>query len=163
MADVLVGPTSAGLAPERVVARDLARRGLWVAPLFVVVGAVFWRGDGALSAAFALVLVLGNFLIAAQLSTWAARVSLVALMSAVLIGYLVRLALIAGATFAVRGAGWFEPVPWGFTLIIAHLGLLAWEAKHVSASLAFPALKPKPPSRSGTGRRPLTVRSSKGS
>ena len=116
-----------------------------------------------MSAAFALLLVLGNFLLAAQLSTWAARISLVMLMSTVLVGYILRLALIAVATFAVRGAGWFEPVPWGFTLIIAHLGLLAWEAKHVSASLAFPALKPKPARRAGDGRSPLTVRSGKGS
>ena len=162
MADVVMGSTAAELAPERIVARDLARRGLWLAPLFVVVSAVFWGADGALSAGFALVLVLGNFLLAARLSTWAARISLVMLMSTVLIGYIIRLALIAAATFAVRGAGWFEPVPWGFTLIVAHLGLLAWEAKHVSASLAFPALKPKPARRPGNGRSPLTVRSGKG-
>jgi hypothetical protein len=159
MAEVVMG---ADLAPERVVARDLARRGIWAAPLFVIFGAVFWGTDGALSAAFALVLVLGNFLLAASLSTWAARISLAMLMSVVLIGYIVRLALIAAATFAVRGAGWFEPVPWGLTLIVAHLGLLAWEAKHVSASLAFPALKPKPARRAGNGRGPLTVRSGKG-
>ena len=162
MADLVVGSAAAELAPERLVARDLARRGLWSAPLFIIFGAVFWGVDGALSAAFALLLVLGNFVLAARLSTWAARISLVVLMSAVLIGYLLRLAIIAGATFAVRGADWFEPVPWGLTLIVAHLGLLAWEAKHVSASLAFPALKPKPVGRTGTGRRPLAVRSSKG-
>jgi hypothetical protein len=162
MADVVMGSAAVELAPEKVVARDLARRGIWLAPLFVIAGAIFWGVDGALSAAFALALVLGNFLLAARVSTWAARISLVVLMSAVLIGYIVRLALIALATFAVRGADWFEPVPWGLTLIVAHLGLLAWEAKHVSASLAFPALRPKPARRNGSGRAALTVRSGKG-
>jgi hypothetical protein len=162
MADVVMGSAAVELAPEKVVARDLARRGIWLAPLFVIAGAIFWGVDGALSAAFALALVLGNFLLAARVSTWAARISLVVLMSAVLIGYIVRLALIALATFAVKGAGWFEPVPWGLTLIVAHLGLLAWEAKHVSASLSFPALKPKPVRRNASGRAALPVRSGKG-
>jgi hypothetical protein len=43
----------------------------------------------------------------------------------------------------VRDAGWVELVPLGLTLIVTHLGLLAWEARSVSASLAFPALKPR--------------------
>ena len=35
----------------------------------------------------------------------------------------------------------------GVTLIVTHLGLLIWETRHVSASLAYPGLKP-------TGGRP---------
>jgi hypothetical protein len=34
-------------------------------------------------------------------------------------------------------------VPLGITIIVTHLGLLFWEMKFVSASLAFPGLKPK--------------------
>ena len=68
----------------------------------------------------------------------------------------------AAATFAVRNASWFSPVPWGFTLIIAHLGLLAWEATQVSATLAFPALKPKPARPARSGRGPLSFRPGKG-
>lgn len=36
-------------------------------------------------------------------------------------------------------------VPFGVTIVVAHLGLLFWETKYISASLAFPALKPKQP------------------
>ena len=32
--------------------------------------------------------------------------------------------------------------PLGLTLIVTHLGLLIWETRHVSASLAYPGLKP---------------------
>jgi hypothetical protein len=61
----------------------------------------------------------------------------------------VRLALIAGATLAVAGRAWFEAIPFGVTLIAAHLVLLLWETRYVSASLAFPALKPRPVRASG--------------
>ena len=47
-------------APEAQVARDLVRRMLWLAPAFVVFGAIGWGLDGALSAAFALGLVAGS-------------------------------------------------------------------------------------------------------
>jgi hypothetical protein len=64
-------------------------------------------------------------------------------MAAALFGYLLRLGLLFGAVVLVRDAGWVELVPLGLTLIVTHLGLLAWEARSVSASLAFPALKPR--------------------
>ena len=38
-------------------------------------------------------------------------------------------------------------MPLGITIIVTHLGLLFWEMKYISASLAFPALKPKPASK----------------
>ena len=34
----------------------------------------------------------------------------------------------------------------GLTIIVTHLGLLFWELRYVSASLAFPGLKPSPAS-----------------
>ena len=37
---------------------------------------------------------------------------------------------------------WVEELPLGLALVAGHLGLLLWEARSVSASLAFPALKP---------------------
>lgn len=165
MADLSVAAArseAAQHAPEREVARDLSRRALWVTPAFVVGGAIFWGWHGAISTIFALALVTGNFLIAARVSSWAARISLQVLMGAILISYILRLTLIAVATIAVHNASWFEPLPWGLSLIIAHLGLLIWEARHVSASLAFPALKPKTPKGGVAGLASPTVRSAKG-
>jgi len=88
--------------------------------------------------------VLVNFLLAAFLITWSARISLSLLMASVLGGYLARLGLIFLAVLLVRDASWFEKVPLGFTLIVTHLVLLIWELRFVSASLAFPGLKPTP-------------------
>ena len=75
---------------------------------------------------------------------WAARISLGVLMATVMIGYVVRLGIIVAATLAVVHTGWFEAVPFGGTLIVAHLALLLWETRFVSASLAYPGLKPRP-------------------
>jgi hypothetical protein len=132
-----------GGSTERDVARDLVRRALPLTPLVVLAAAIPWGVDGALSALFALVLVCANFLLSAGLITSAARISLPLLMAAVLGGYLVRLALLFGAVLLVKDLGWVELWPLGLTLVVAHLGLLLWETRHVSASLAFPGLKPK--------------------
>jgi hypothetical protein len=130
-----------GPAPEADVAKDLARRALPVLPAVLLFG-LCWGFDGALSAAFGLALVVANFLLAAALIVQAAKVSLALLMVATLGGYLVRLALVFGAVLLVKDASWMELWPMGLTLVIAHLGLLWWETRYVSASLAYPGLKP---------------------
>src|SRR3546814_2696410 len=66
-------------------------------------------------------------------------------MRAALFGFLIRLALVAAAVLLVRDAGWVEPVALGLTLVVAHLGLLFWELRFVSISLAHPDLKPTLP------------------
>jgi hypothetical protein len=127
---------------ERQVVSDMIRRSLPALPLLVVVAGVFWGAEGALSAAFAIGLVLVNFLLAATLLTAGARVSIAMFALAALGGFVLRLGLITVAVLAVKDHWWVELVPLGFTLVLTHLGLLIWEARHVSLSLAFPGLKP---------------------
>jgi len=124
------------------VARDIVRHGLIIAPLLILVCGAVWGLDGAISSAYAIAIVLVNFLLAAFLITWSARISLPLLMGSVLGGYVGRLGLIFLAVFLVHDASWFEKLPLGFTLIVTHLLLLIWELRYVSASLAFPGLKP---------------------
>jgi hypothetical protein len=113
-----------------------------VAPIAIAVFGVIWGLNGALSCAYGLALVLVNFAAAAALVSTTARISLGLMMGAALFGYLIRLSLIFLAVYLVRDAGWVELLPLGITIIVAHLGLLAWEFKYVSATLAFPGLKP---------------------
>jgi len=134
--------TAAVAAPEPQIARDIARRALPFAPVPIVVCAVVWGLAGALSAGFAIVLVLANFAAASWTLATAARINEALLMAAALFGYLVRLGLIFGVVFAVKDASWVEPVALGLTLIVTLLGLLAWELRYVSASLAYPGLRP---------------------
>jgi hypothetical protein len=128
---------------ERQIALDMARRGVMVAPLLIGVAAAIWGIDGGLSAAFAIVLALGNLLLAAAMLSWAAKISFVAVAVAAMGGWLVRLGLLTAAVFAIRGQGWVSWTPLALTLMVTHLGLLFWETRYVSATLAYPGLKPK--------------------
>lgn len=128
--------------PEATVAFDMARRALPVAPALIVVSALGWGLDGALSGAFGIVLVLANLVLSALSLAWAARVSPPALMATALGGFLVRMTALVLVLAAVRDLGWVEVVPLGVTIVVTHLGLLVWESRYVSASLAHPALKP---------------------
>jgi hypothetical protein len=131
-------------APEREVARDLVKRGLWLAPLWILLCGAVWGIDGAASAAYGLAIVLGNFLLAAAIITVTARISPAALMGGVLFGFLIRLGVILLAILLVVNQSWVNVVPLGITIVLFHLGLLFWETGKVSASLAFPGLKPSP-------------------
>jgi hypothetical protein len=132
-----------GPAPEKELAYDLLKRSAWVAPILIVGCTAIWGEQGMLSAAYAIAIVCANFALSAALLATTARISLSLMMAAALGGYLVRLGLIFLAVWLVRDAWWVDVVPLGLTLIITHLGVLFWELKHVSASLAYPGLKPK--------------------
>lgn len=140
-----------GGAPELDVAWDLAKRALPVGVVLIAVSAIGWQLHGVLTTGFAVGVVVLNFLAAAALMAWAARISLGMLMGAVLIGYIVRMAIVALAVFAVKDQSWVVLPLLGFALVLTHLGLLFWETRHLSVSLAYPGLKPPPPSESRRG------------
>ena len=133
-----------GPAPETALVRDMVRRALPAVPLAVLAAALVWGADGAWSAAYAIAVVLTNLALSAVLLAGAARVSLALLMGAALFGFLIRLGLIFLAVYAVKDASWMNFSALGVTLIVAHLGLLFWEMRYVSLSLAHPGLKPTP-------------------
>lgn len=144
--DFLVGDD--GAAPEAEIVRDIVRRALPVAPVIVAVAAIVAGVDGALSASVGLALVVVNFIAAAASLAWAARVNYALLMGVALFGYLIRITALFGAVFVLRDLDWVHVASLGITIVVAHLGLLMWELKYVSASLAHPGLKPSPPARS---------------
>ena len=135
-------PTEAP-AVEREVAFGMIRRGLPVLPLLVLVAGIGWGINGALSGAYGVGVVLLNFALAAALLSWAARISVTLLMAAALGGFVLRMGLVLVALTVARHQGWVNMLPLGLTLVITHVGLLAWETRHVSASLAFPGLRPE--------------------
>lgn len=130
---------------EIKVSADMVKRGLVVAPVIVAIAGVIWGADGAWSAAFAIVLVLVNFLVSAALISYTAKISLALMMGATLFGYLIRLGLIMLAVLLVKDAGWISLPALGATIIVTHLGLLLWELKYVAITLAHPGLKPARP------------------
>ncbi|WP_208027111.1 ATP synthase subunit I [Rhabdothermincola sediminis] len=142
MTDALT-TTLHGPAPEGQLVRDMLRRAAWAAPALIAVFGLIWGVPGALSTSYAIGLVCVNFVLAATAMTYSARVSVAMMGVAAMFGFLIRLAIIFAAVLLVRDAWWVELVPLGVTIIVTHLGLLFWEMKYVSASLAFPGLKPK--------------------
>lgn len=129
---------------EKMVVADMARRALPMAPVLLLVGGIFWGLDGLFSSAYGFALAIANLALSAALLSWAARRGLSFLMATALGGYLLRLGLLTVAVQAVRNSSWVEMVPLGVTILVTHLGLLWWETRHLSMSLAFPALKPSP-------------------
>ncbi len=132
-----------GDAPEAQISRHMAVRGLMVAPFLVALAGFIWGLNGAWSALFGIGLVIFNYILAASLISITARISLALMMGAVLFGYVIRLGIIFGAVMLVKDTGWISLPALGCTIIVTHLGLLFWEMRHVSATLAFPGLKPK--------------------
>lgn len=142
MTTVPATETTAAPQVEWDMATDMVRRGLPVAPLVVLLGAIGWGVDGALSTAYALVLVLGNLIASAALMRWAGKKSLGVLAGAAAGGYAVRMAVVTLAVWAVKDMSWVELLPLGLTIVVTQLGLLWWETRQISLSLAYPGLKP---------------------
>ncbi|MEO5842308.1 MAG: ATP synthase subunit I [Acidimicrobiales bacterium] len=137
----------AGPAPELQVAGDLARRAIPIAPVLLVAAAVGWGWGGVASSAIGIGLVVINFLAAALIITTTIRISLNALMAGVMFGFLLRLTMLTVAVVLLRKLSWIDDIPLLFTVLITHIGLLMWETRYVSMSLAYPGLKPRAKTR----------------
>ena len=130
---------------EREVALDIVKHGVMIAPVVVLACGVIRGWDGASSAAVALGIVLVNFLAAAAIMTRAAKSGPTAIGAAALGGYVLRLAVILVALVVLRHQPWIDLPTLGFVIVGTHLGLLVWEMKYVSLTLAAPGLKPARP------------------
>ncbi|MEK0444366.1 MAG: ATP synthase subunit I [Actinobacteria bacterium] len=131
-----------GPSPEAEITRDIVKRGLIAAPVLIGASWLIWGDAGAWSSAYGLGLVLCNFMIAAGLVATTARISYALMMAATLFGYILRLGIVALAVMLVRNEPWVDLVALGLTLIVTHLGLLFWEMRYISSTLAFPGLRP---------------------
>jgi hypothetical protein len=131
------------LEPEKDLAFDMAKRALPLAPFIILVAGLLQGMDGVWTAMLAIAVVVANLLLSAFILSWAARISPTALMGAALAGFLVRMLLVTAVVLAVRHQPWIDLPTLAVTILGTHLALLVWEMKYVSASLAYPSLKPK--------------------
>ena len=132
--------------PEVDIARDLAKKALWVLPAALLLTGLIWGVGGAISTAYAMAIVVANFGLAAVVNARAAKISPALLGAVAMFGFLLRLTIVFVAFWLTRDASWMKVVPFGLTIVITHVGLLFWEMKNISATLAFPGLKPSPSS-----------------
>jgi hypothetical protein len=127
-------------AVEREVAVDLAKRAAMISPVVLLVAFLVSGVDGLAGAAVALVLVATNFLAGAFSLQWAGRRGPRALAIVAVGGFLVRMAVVLGVILLVQDA--VDEVWLLGVLVVTHVGLLIWESRHLSISLAAPGLKP---------------------
>ena len=127
---------------ERSIAFDMLKRGVVVAPVAVAVAALLGGADVAASVAYGIAIVLANLLLSAVMLGWAAKQTPTILMMVALGGFFVRMGIVTLAILAVKDQDWVVLWPMGVAVLVASLGLLFWETRYVSASLAFPGLKP---------------------
>lgn len=137
--------TAAAPDVEVDIFRDLAKHALYVCPVALVLTGLVWGVGGAISTAFAMAIVVVNFGLAAWVNARAARISVGLLGAVAMFGFLFRLTIVFVAFWFTRDASWMKVVPFGLTIVITHVGLLFWEMKNISATLAFPGLKPTSP------------------
>jgi hypothetical protein len=127
---------------ERSIALDLARHAVYVAPAIVVVAGILRGVDGAASAGLGVALAVANFLATAAGLAWGARRSPIMLAAVAMGGFVVRMGVLLGAMLLADALfGWVDVVVLGLTLFAAHLGLLFWELRSVSLTLAAPGLR----------------------
>jgi hypothetical protein len=127
---------------ERELAFDMLKRGVWLVPVVLLVASMIWGVEGAASALLAIAVVTVNLVVAALALSWAAKISLTAIMAVALGGFALRMGLVVAVLFGVRDASWLNMTALAILILVTHLGLLFWELRYVSASLAFPGLKP---------------------
>jgi hypothetical protein len=131
---------AAPVAPvERRIAGDLARKGILAAPLVVLVAGLARGAGGAGSAALALAFLVANFFVSALSLEWAARRGPGTLGAVALGGFLVRMGVLVGVTLSASALfEWVDLPMFAITLFLGQVGLLLWELRSVSFSLALP-------------------------
>lgn len=129
-------------AVEKRLALDLVRHGALIAPAIILVAGLLRGVDGAASAALGLAILGLNLWFSALSLDWAARRSPDLLMVVALSSFMVRMATILAVMLLAEALfGWADVVVLGLTLFGTHLGLLFWELRSVSFSLAAPGLR----------------------
>ncbi|HEU5302178.1 MAG TPA: hypothetical protein VFW06_08060 [Acidimicrobiia bacterium] len=137
---------------ESRIARDLAKKAAIAAPILVV-GIGAWRGvDAGAAVALAFAVVVANFLASAALLAWTARRTPELLMGVAMMSFIGRLVLITAIGVGIKALDIVDWPVFCITLVVGYLGLLFWEMRSISLSLASPGLKPRPSTHAGVDR-----------
>lgn len=140
--DVKNQPVALTESPAAEVALDLIRRGVIVMPIAVVASLLVGGPTAAAAVAIGMAIILGNFWVSAKILAWASTVSHGMVASTSISGYFIRSFLIAGLVWLLKDVSSVNLLWLVFSLVISHLGLLTWELRYVSTTIAHPGLKP---------------------
>ena len=121
-------PSVVATAVEAKIARKMVLRAWWLGPLIVGAAWALRGGDGAFAAGVGVVIVVVNFLVAGELLSRAARVSLKVYHAAALLGFFVRLGFITLSMFIVASLVEIDRPAMGVAAVVAYMALLSLEA-----------------------------------
>lgn len=111
-------------------------------PIAVVASLLVGGPTAAAAVAIGMVIILGNFWVSAKILAWASTISHGMVASTSISGYFIRSFLIAGLVWLLKDVSSVNLLWLVFSLVISHLGLLTWELRYVSTTIAHPGLKP---------------------
>jgi ATP synthase protein I len=117
---------------ETAVARDTVRRAALVGPALVAVFALTRGADGAVASLLGVVIVVGYIVFTGAMLSVAARISLSLYHAAALLGFFLRLGLIAATMLIVARVTDVDRLAMGITVVVAYLVLFGWEAVAMS-------------------------------
>ncbi|NNN15778.1 MAG: hypothetical protein HKL82_07980 [Acidimicrobiaceae bacterium] len=129
--------------PEAELAKGMVLAVLLSAPFIVLVAALVWGHQGLYSALYGILLVTINFAVAAKGLSWGGRISPVALMAVAMGSFFFDLLLLTAAVLPVVHAGWMDLKALGMALIVSHIFAVSWEARRVTAYLAYGGIRPR--------------------
>ena len=132
-------------AVEREIGFDLARRAAIVSPAVLLAGFLVAGTEGLAGAAIALAVVACNFVAGALSLAWATRRGPGVLGAVALGGFVVRMAVVVVVLLLVQNSSAVNFAVFAVVLLASHLGLLAWETRSLSITLAAPGLRPALP------------------
>lgn len=113
---------------ELQMARSIVRRAVVLGPVMLLVFGLLRGLDGLVAAAVAVAIVTGYYLLTGSMLSWLARVSLGAYHAGALLGFILRLGLIAATMWAVISLFEIDRTALGLAVIATYVGLLVWEA-----------------------------------
>jgi len=117
---------------EVVLARHTVRRAVIIGPIIVSVFAAISGVDGAIASFIGVVIVVGYFLLNGLMLATAARISLGAYHAAALLGFFLRMGLIAVTMISIAAVVDIDRLALGITVVVAFLALLTWETVAVA-------------------------------
>jgi uncharacterized membrane protein required for colicin V production len=94
-----------------------------------VLAGLFWGWDGAWSAAVGVAIVVGYYLISGVFLAWTARISFAAYYAGALLGFIVRLGLIAATMYLLASILPVDRLALGVSVVVAYVALLVLEVK----------------------------------
>ncbi|MDH5374165.1 MAG: hypothetical protein OEX97_14565 [Acidimicrobiia bacterium] len=110
-------------------AKSTVRRSVVVGPIIIALAWLIRGWDGAWSAALGIAVVVGYYLITGVFLSMAARISFAAYYAAALLGFFVRLGLIAATMYLLANIMPVDREALGVSVVAAYLALLILEAK----------------------------------